>query len=72
MVVGIAPLRTRVMDRPMGQDLDEATGMAAPTDMADGEMAGMEVGLLGGHIPLIHTYIAHHLQCIYSQFWLSQ
>ena len=48
----------------MGQDLDEATGMAAPTDMADGEMAGMEVGLLGGHIPLIHTYMAHHLQCI--------
>jgi len=42
--------------------------MVVPTDMAVGEVGGMEVGLLGGDIPLIHMYMAHHLQCMCSQF----
>jgi hypothetical protein len=67
--MAIAPLRmVLVMDRPMAQDLDAATGMVVPTDMAVGEVGGMEVGLLGGDIPLIHMYMAHHLQCMCSQF----
>ena len=71
-VTAIAQLRMDpVMARPTDQDLDEATGMVAPMDTAAGEMAGMERGELGGDIPLIHTYIAHHQQCMCSRCWLS-
>ena len=69
VVMVIAPLRmVLVMGHPTVQDLTEATGMVAPTDTVAGAVVGMEVGLLGGDIPLIHTYMAHHLQCMYSQF----
>ena len=69
VVMAIAQLRMDpVMEHPTDQDSDAVTGMVAPTDMAVGEAGGMEVGLLGGDIPLIHTYTAHHLRCMYSQF----
>jgi hypothetical protein len=69
VAMAIAPLRmVPAMECLLGLDLAEATGMVAPTDTAAGEAVGMEVGLLGGDIPLIHTYMAHHLQCMCSQF----
>ena len=59
----------------MAQDLEEATGMAGPMDMAAGEVVGMQRGVLGGGIPLIqlltHTRLAHHLPYMCNRFWLS-
>ena len=59
----------------MAQDLDAAIGMVAPTDMVAGEVVGMQRGALGGDILLIQlairTRLAHHLQCMCSQFCLS-
>jgi hypothetical protein len=59
------------MERLMDPDLDAVTGMAAPTDMVAGAVVGMQRGALGGDILLIHTYIAHHLQYMFSQSWLN-
>jgi len=64
-----------VMERPMDQDLDAATGMVDPTDMVVGAVVGMQVGAPVGDILLIqaaiHMHIALHLQFMSSQFWLS-
>jgi hypothetical protein len=44
-------------------------------DTAVGEVLGMQGGALGGDILLtplvILMYLAHHLPCMCSQFWLS-
>ena len=76
VVMAIAPLRTApVMERPMGPDLTEATGIAGLTDTVAGVVGGMQRGALGGDIPLIqlatHTRLARHLQCMCNPFWLS-
>jgi hypothetical protein len=64
-----------VMERPMDRDLGEATGMADLTDTVAGVLGGMQLGAMGGDILLIqlaiHTRLAHHLQCMFSQLWLS-
>jgi hypothetical protein len=64
-----------VMERPMDPDLGEATGMVGLTVTVAGERGGMQLGAMDGDIllirPAIHTRLAHHLQCMCSQFWLS-
>jgi len=76
-VMAIAQLRMApVMEPPTDQDLDVATGMVAPMDTAVGEALGMQGGALGGDILrtqlATRTHLAHRLQCMSSQFWLSQ
>jgi hypothetical protein len=64
-----------VMERLMDPDLGEATGMVGLMVTVTGEQGGMESGAMDGDIlliqPAIHTRLAHHLQCMCSQFWLS-
>jgi hypothetical protein len=61
-----------VMERLMDLDLDEGTGMVALTVTVAGEQGGTELGAMDGDTrPDTHTRLAHHLQCMCSQFWLS-
>jgi hypothetical protein len=62
--MAIAPLR-------MDPDLDAVTGMVGPTDTVAGAVGGMQRGVLGGDILLIHMRLARHPQCMCSQCWLS-
>jgi hypothetical protein len=65
-----------LMERPMDPDLGEATGMVGLMDTAAGVLGGMQLGALDGDILLIqlaiHTLLARHLQCMFSQLWLSR